>query len=272
MDMPEAQKAEATRKGKQKPDASVAATLLKGLDILGCFMDGDECLTNGEIAARLSMGKATVSRMCKTLLNEQYLRRSADGGFRLGPRILALSYPMLASMTWRQQAMAIISDVANVAQGNVSLSTFGGPNDAVMIQTSSLLHDFPHVPETGMIVPLVPSSIGSSLISMLDDEKMQAKLDMLRNSDPSEFAFHEEECLKRIESCKTRGYCTNYGNWRKAIYSAAAPVGTTRDGLPIVISCGVPAFRGHRDEIENDLGPRIKAAAESLQQMRTFQP
>jgi len=44
----------------------------------------------------------------------------------------------------------------------------------------------------------------------------------------------------------------------------------SRDGVCVAMTCGVPTFRTSRDEVENDLGPRLAAAVESLRQMEIF--
>ncbi|MFC4272574.1 helix-turn-helix domain-containing protein [Sneathiella chungangensis] len=250
-------------------DSSLSSTLIRGLEILGCFQVGEQSLTNAQIAARVGINKATVSRLCKTLISMRYLRRDPNGGFRLAPGVLALSYPILSSMKWRQQAIGIMRDFADFAKGNAHLSVFNGP-DAVYIQTAGDISNFPHVPEMGMTIPLADSATGRSLLSMLSEEERAEKFIEIELAYPGALARSGDRIEKGIKSCKERGFCASFGEWRANIYAISAPVGRTSDGLDVTISCGIPAYRARKEEVENDLGPRLASVAQNLRLFNIF--
>lgn len=250
-------------------DSSLSTTLIRGLDILACFLDGDQTLTNAQIAARIGINKATVSRLCKTLIALHYLRRDPNGGFKLAPGLLALSYPILSHMKWRRQAINLMQDYADFSKGNVSLAVFNG-GDAVYIQTIGDITNFPHVPEMGMTVPVADSATGRSLLSLLSEEERAEKYLEVESAYPGALERCKEKIDKGIKNCKEHGFCTSYGEWRETIYAMSAPVGRTSDGLVVTLSCGIPAYRARKDEIENDLAPRLAAVAENLRQFNIF--
>ncbi|MDF2366706.1 IclR family transcriptional regulator [Sneathiella sp.] len=250
-------------------DTSLSTTLIRGLDILACFLSGDQTLTNAQIAARIGINKATVSRLCKTLIALHYLRRDPNGGFKLAPGLLALSYPILSHMKWRRQAINLMQDYADFSKGNVSLAVFNG-GDAVYIQTIGDITNFPHVPEMGMTVPVADSATGRSLLSLLSDEERAEKYLEVESAYPGAIERCEERINSAIENCHKHGFCTSYGEWRETIYAMSAPVGRTSDGLEVTLSCGIPAYRARREEIENDLAPRLAVAAENLRQFNIF--
>ncbi len=250
-------------------DLSVSSTLTNGLNILSSFQSGAEILTNSEIASRLGLNKATVSRLCKTLVAQSYLRRNPSGGYRLDPKILTLSYPVLSSMSWRQRAARTMTEVAEISKGNVSLSVFAGP-DTVFIQTAGTPGDFPHVPEIGMTTPVPSASNGRALLAMLTPEERAQKLEEVRRVYPHLLKAHAAAIDKAIESCAERGFCTSFGDWRETVFGASTPLGKTKDGLCVVMTCGIPTFRTSRQEIDNDLGPRLAAAAETLRLLEIF--
>lgn len=254
---------------REEKDLSVSSTLTNGLNILSGFQSGAEILTNAEIASRLGLNKATVSRLCKTLVAQNFLRRNPSGGFRLDPKILTLSYPVLSSMTWRQRAVGVMTEVAEIAKGNVSLSVLAG-SDAVFIQTAGTPADFPHIPEIGMTTPVPSASNGRALLAMLSEEERARKLEEVRQVYPHLLKAHAAAVDRAIESCDKRGFCTSFGEWRETVFGASTPISRTKDGLCVSMSCGIPAFRTSRDEIENDLGPRLAAAAENLRLLEIF--
>lgn len=258
---------------EEEKDASLSTTLLHGLSILDCFkQSGNQlsnrkiAMSNAEISQQLGMNKATVSRLCKTLMSQNYLQKNSAGKFLLAPRILALSYPILSSMSWRQRAGELMDGLATFAQGNVSLSVFSGA-ETVFIKTSGGLTNYPHVPEIGMTTPLPETSSGRALLALLTPDELDQKLAEIKQAYPEALARHASKISDSIASCQTRGFCVAFGDWRANIFAASAPVGRTKDGICVSLTCGVPSYRSHRDEIETDLGPRIALVAENLRQM-----
>ncbi|MEX1036401.1 MAG: IclR family transcriptional regulator [Sneathiella sp.] len=250
-------------------DSSLSTTLIRGLDILACFLGADQTLTNAQIAARVGINKATVSRLCKTLIALHYLRRDPHGGFKLAPGLLALSYPILSDMKWRRHAVSLMQDYADFSKGNVSLAVFNGA-DAVYVQTVGDITNFPHVPEMGMTVPVADSATGRALLSLLSEEERAEKYLEVESVYPGAIRRSEERINLAIENCRKHGFCTSYGEWRENIYAMSAPIGRTNDGLEVTISCGIPAYRARREEIENDLAPRLASVAENLRLFNIF--
>lgn len=257
-------------------DSSISTTLIHGLNILDCFKqsgnlpsDRVTALSNAEIAARLGMNKATVSRLCKTLILQNFLRKDAEGKFLLAPRTLALSYPILASMDWRQPATDLMEGLAKFSQGNISLAVFSGA-ETIFVKTTGASNNFPHVPEIGMTTPVPETSTGRALLSMLSDQELDQKMAEVKRVYPKALARHASKIIEAQQSCQTRGFCIALGEWRANIFAASAPVGRTSDGLCVVLTCGVPAYRTSRDELESDLGPRLALMAQTLREMKLF--
>ena len=257
-------------------DLSISTTLTRGLEILACFKfsgvtaaQADIALSNAEIARRLGINKATVSRLCKTLIKERYLRRDSSGRFLLAPRILSLTYPLFASMKWRLGALGAMKEIAGIAKGSVSLSLFSGP-DTVFVQTTGDPGNYPHVPEVGMTMPVPASSAGRALLSMLTTREYEDKCAEVSAAYPLAYEQLKPKIAQALDSCHERGFCVAFGDWRPDIYGVSAPVVRTSDGLVVALSCGVPAYRTDRDAFEQNIGPRIAAVAKNLRFIDSF--
>ncbi|TNE33611.1 MAG: IclR family transcriptional regulator [Alphaproteobacteria bacterium] len=251
-------------------DSSLSTTLIRGLEILSCFINGDQTLTNAQIAAQIGINKATVSRLCKTLIAMRYLRRDPNGGFRLASGLLALSYPLLSSMRWRRQAVGLMQEYADFAKGNVSLAVFNGP-DAVYIQTIGDITNFPHVPEVGMMVPVADSATGRALLSLLSEEETAEKYIEVEAAYPGALERSKLRIAEAVKDCREQGFCISFGEWRDSIYAMSAPIGRTKDGLYVTLSCGVPAYRVRKEEFKNDLAPRLAKVAKNLKLYNIFE-
>jgi DNA-binding IclR family transcriptional regulator len=252
-------------------DQALSSTLMRGLDILALYSDSEDRLSNAEIARRLGLNRATVSRLCKTLVHTGFLRRDPRGSFRLAPRILGLSYPVLAATRWRHQLTGPMREIAEMSAGNVTLAVMSG-DQFVQVMTVGDPISFPHTPEPGITGPLHRSASGRALLSLLDGQELYDKLAELRLRFPKEFEEHAELTAAGIVRCREEGFCTSYGDWRPSIVALATPLGKTEDGLRVALACGLPRFRAREDVVENDLGPRLAEAARSIRMMGIFDP
>jgi DNA-binding IclR family transcriptional regulator len=244
-------------------DPSLSSTLMRGIEILRCFSSGDQTLGNAELARRLGLNRPTVSRLCKTLMHLGYLRRDAKGAFRLAPQLLALNYPVLSGMPWRHDVLQPMRELAAMCAGNCALGVMSG--DAfVHVQNAGSPPGWPYVPDIGQTGPLHRSALGWSLLSLLRGRELEEKMTELQTLHPDEFAAYAVKTHAAIERCLGEGFCISYGDWRSNIVAAGAPLGRTQDGLCVAIACGVPRYRAAADYFENDLGPRLASAAESI--------
>ncbi|MCC5969294.1 MAG: IclR family transcriptional regulator [Pararhodobacter sp.] len=251
-------------------DGSVSTTLIRGLEVLSCFRTAGETLSNAEIARRLNLNRPTVSRLCKTLISQGFIRRDKTGTFRLAPKILTLAYPVLAASRWRHSAVGLMRDVAEFTSGNVTLVVVSGA-DFVSVQSAGDAQNFPHVPEIGITGPLVASASGRALLSILPAQEFNDTLALSRLAYPDLFTRFAEHTVAGIERCRSdEGFCISYGDWRPSIYAASAPLGYTDDGLPVALTCALPTYRSRREDMETDVGPRLVQAANTLRQMGLF--
>ncbi len=250
-------------------DTSISSTLMRGIEVLQCFSATDQELSNAEIARRMGLKRPTVSRLCKTLLQTGYLRKTQKGAFRLAPRLLSLNYPVLATMPWRHDLLGPMRDMAEMCSGNASVGVMSG-DSFVHVQTAGLPPGWPHVPDIGQSGPLHRSALGWSILSMLSPDAHEAKLQEIRaihGADCDEYRPLMEDAVAR---CRTDGFCVSYGNWRPELVAAGSPIGWTEDGLYVAIACAVPRYRAVAEYFENDFGPRLAEAAASMRVSGVF--
>jgi DNA-binding IclR family transcriptional regulator len=65
------------------------------------------------------------------------------------------------------------------------------------------------------------------------------------------------------------GYCMSLGEWEPELAIVAAPL-FIPDHTPLVIACIARSARMGRARVERELGPRLVAAAQSLQEKALF--
>lgn len=258
-----------TRKLSQPEASALSTTLIRGLEVLQCFTDKDASLSNAELARRLDMNRPAVSRLCKTLLHVGYLRRDDNGAYRLAPNLLTLIYPLLTAMPWRHEATDMMEEVAQLTGGSMTLSIMSD-DKFVQIKTVGVKDQYPHIPEIGLNGPLLRSSTGRALLSLLDDAALGEKLQQLDGLDAQVSDDSRELTRKGIARCKSEGFCVSYGEWRSNIVAAATPLGRTDDGLLVAMACGMPNYRVVEDKFETSIGPRLANVADALRAKGLF--
>ena len=115
------------------------------------------------------------------------------------------------------------------------------------------------------------SSTGRALLSLLDDEELKQKLQVLQEQNPDEYTKGLGPTTEGIARCRTEGFCVSYGEWRQNIVAAATPLGRTEDGLLVAMACGMPSYRVVEDKFETSIGPRLANVANALRARGLFQ-
>lgn len=103
-------------------DRQFAITLAPGMDILRCFTAVRPVMSNAELAEQTGLSRPTISRFTYPLSRLGYLRNDpATGRYPLGPAVISLGYPLLASLSVRQTARPMMNELARATRGSVSM-------------------------------------------------------------------------------------------------------------------------------------------------------
>lgn len=265
-------KATARQRTDEQSDPSFATTLAHGMDLLAAFRADESGVTNGELAARTGLSRPTVSRLGGTLVKLGYLRRDAAGRYRLGGRVLAVAYPLLAGLRIRQVARPLMRDFAASAGGVVSIAMPLGLN-FIYLETVRATETAPHVPEVGFSAPLASTAIGRALLSLYSKAEFAAYVDEMTAKQPDEWKRLKRNVLASVNSCHTAGYCVALAEWRSEMYGVAAPLYRNSDGDCIAVNCGIPSFRLRADQVESEWGPRMLGLARNIRSLtQTSEP
>ncbi|UEM07815.1 IclR family transcriptional regulator (plasmid) [Skermanella rosea] len=250
-------------------DRQFVGALYRGLEILRCFRPTDGPLGNQELSQRCGLPKPTVSRLTYTLSKLGYLVYLEDSGkYRIGVPVLGLGYACLGGLRIRDTAQPYMDELARHAGSGV-LVGLGGRDDLSMIYVAcarassvvSLQLD------VGSRISLARSSMGRAYLAGADEAERTSLLQQIRAKVGEEhWPRHEEEILRAIEQVRTRGFCTNIGEWQTEVNSVAVPLRTPRHEMPaLAFNCGGPAYLLSRERLEQDLGPRLAEMARKIQ-------
>ncbi len=248
-------------------DPQFASTLAQGIDILACFQPGELALGNKQIAQRTNLSPSTVARLTYTLVQLGYLRRAPQGRrYRLGPALLTMSYPMLASLQLRQIARPLMMRLAQEINGAVSLVIRDRCN-MVYVETARANEALQAHPDIGAALPMLSTAAGKAWLCQAPADERAAVLNRLRVEQPEYYARHAPSLTETYREFERRGYCSNNLQWTPHSFGFAVPVPRPIDANIFIFNCGVPASDGAFLERRKAIPPKLQALVNSVQNM-----
>ena len=252
------------------PDRELTTTLARGIDILTCFRADRPVLANKDFAQQTGLSRSAVARLTHTLVELGFLQREGEPArYRLGASVLALSYPLLASMQIRQLARPLMKQLADHARGAVSL-VVRDRLQMVYVETARSNEALQTRPDIGAALPLLSSAAGKAWLARVPDEERAVVLNQLRVADPRHYAAHFPNLAAARRDLERKGFCGNNQEWRPDAYGFAAPLGRPYQSLLYVFNCGVPTQDGPYRERAADIGPRLVALARETERLLGF--
>jgi len=260
-------------------DKQFATTLARGIELLRCFTAEDNELSNAELAARTGLPRPTISRLTYTLTMLGYLRQDARSGrYGLGSALISATYPLMASITLRQQARPLMNALADATGGHVSMGIRDRLN-IVLVETSRLparesqrvrFHGGAHGPmaDVGLNLPIVGSAIGRAYLAGLAAAEREALLNEIRVKSPEDWVRFEPGVGAALREHARHGFCTMDGELVSEVLAVGAAFGTLRGGEMVVFNCAfqrdsAPAGRGSA-WLKAEIGPRLVQMLQAL--------
>jgi len=249
-------------------DKQFATTLARGITLLGCFTPREPLLSNKDLASLTGLPKATVSRLTYTLTQMGLLRwHRRSQRYQIGAAVLALGYPLLGSMLLRQIARPLMNELADHTGGSVALSTRDRLS-MVYLETSrsrSSLSD--QKSDVGFSLPLIASVTGRAYLVACDVSDRSSLLNEIRLRQPELWSEYEAKLEPAFTHYRSKGFCVAFGDTRKDLWAISAPIRRPRHEDILVLTCAVQSHRIKPRQFGDNLGPRLAALAQALEQV-----
>lgn len=238
-------------------DARINSSLARGLAVLRTFGPDNTPIGNAEIAARVGLPKATVSRLTFTLTELGYINHvEATGRYSLGPSVLTLGYDVMAQMEIRDIARPYMQELARHADASVYL---GVPNELEFIYVEACRTPASMAIRLGVgsRIPMETTGMGRAYLAALPESEREALLARIAQARGSDWARIESPARDAIARAIERGYAVSGGDWIAEANSAGAVI-RRADGYP-AYALNVGGLRSivTTERLETDLAPRL---------------
>jgi len=244
-------------------DRRFATTLSRGLSVLRAFRPSDDGLGNAEIAARTGLPKSTVSRLTYTLQALGYLTHARHGDrYRPGPALLALGNVAAASISFVELAGPIMQRLAD-RTGTLALLAVRDREKLLLTKAwrpegvSSIWL------EVGHRLPLLGSSSGHCFLAALPDDAL-AGLAEEAGIDLDASARGRRDAYAQLLG---RGFAIldPAAYFTPGIHAVSTPFQPHDLAEPVVFSCGAAPEMLSVARMEEEVGPKLRAAVRSLE-------
>lgn len=243
------------------------SALARGINVLRCFTTAQPALGSKDLIERSGLPKPTAFRTIQTLRDIGLLQFSERRGrYMLAPGLLALCAPLLAGMTIRSMARPMMQELADYAQGQVSLVAGTATQRPVFVEITQGRGNTVFRPELGTSISLSRSASGRAWLVMLDDADRERQLGEAAAADPGRADWLRDKLDDTRKQLQTQGYCRNLGELDPVTVGVAVPVHMALDGQYFVFGCTVPSFRLVESPLLlGDLGMRLAALVQNVE-------
>ncbi|MDQ0381575.1 IclR family transcriptional regulator domain-containing protein [Amycolatopsis thermophila] len=249
----------ATREVEASSRADYSEALERGLLVLTAFEEGEERLTQAQLARKLGLPRATVRRALLTLAHLGYVV-AEDRAYRLAPKVLTLASGYLTTNPVSRVLQPVCDALAEDFQASCTAAVLDGPV-AVMIARALPRQSLAIGQGIGFQVPAARSALGRVLLAGVEGERRRRHLlgdEML----DEESMIQLEDTLSQVA---TQGYAYVAHEVEAGFHSVAVPLRRWDDTLIAALNVGASVERLSRDEMLDRVLPALQATARKLQ-------
>lgn len=209
-------------------DRTFAATLAKGLSVLGCFEARRGSMSLPDLGEATGYDRATVRRLALTLEAEGYLER--DGrGYRLAARVLTLAGGYLETLDIGRRVQPVLRHAADALGLEVALATLDRGR-AVYVDRAAPVDARVTLGFTlGSSLPLLPTAVGRMLLARSGPEVLEAVLAAGAARHTQATVTDPDRLRAEIAACGADECAYVSGEFEPGAAGLAVPVGALGD-------------------------------------------
>lgn len=238
----------------------------RALGLLGAFTAQDQWLGNGDLVERTGLPVSTISRIAQSLVLLGYLHHHPQARkYRLAASVLSLGYAAVADSDVQKVARPHMQTFAREHQMDVCLCS-RDRLDMVVLETCR-----PSAASTrlnlryGVRVRVAASPSGWALLASLPEHERYYLLEQAERLQPRDWQRQRRRSAEAILQVRELGFCASAALGDPNVSVVAAPLVVVAQG-PLVLACLGSSLRMSRARVERELGPRLVAMTQVINQ------
>ena len=243
--------------------AGYVQSLERGLTVICCFSAERPRLTLSEVARQSGLSRAAARRSLITLQTLGYV--GSDGRqFHLTPRVLALGYAYLSSLSLTDVAQSHLSDLANEVHESCSASVLDG-FEIVYVARAATKRIMTISLSVGTRLPAYATSMGRVLLAALPAEQLNVYLDTASLAPLTERTIIDRDRLRaEVERTRARWWSLVDQELEDGVRSIAVPVHDAAGRVVAAVNTSAHATRVPLATLQRSFLPKLKACAAAI--------
>lgn len=244
--------------------AASSTTAHHVLDVLLLFNESRPALTAEEIGTLIDAPRSSTYRYIRTLRERGLLKKTADGGFTLGPRVMQLAQAVRSREESGNVLLAVMQKLSRHTRETVVLTRLFDRTPMCVervLGPQTVRSSF----ERGQVQPLHAGASSKVLLAHLPEEVWDLYLDHPLESF-TEHTITDPQVLKsRLRQIRQQGYGVSDSEVEEGVRAIAVPVHDADNNQMLALSVVGPAFRID-DEALAEYRSLLQAAATAVEE------
>ncbi len=264
----------ATQRSTKRAEAPIARYRVQVLDrtiaVLQAVADSETDLAAAEIARQLRLHKSTVHRLLVVLEHYRLIKKSAEGTYRLGTRLIEFGESAIARLRLSEHAQPFLRDLANETGEGAHVTILSGA-EMLSIAHVEGRWSLQSLTRTGQRTQIHCTAAGKAVLAFLSNDACDdviGRLQFVRNTRRTIV----KPSVYRMELARVReaGYATDDEEFEEGLRCVGAPVFDHRGHVVASISMAAPVFRLRKNRVPQ-VARLVMAAAKGLSEDLGYQ-
>jgi DNA-binding IclR family transcriptional regulator len=237
------------------------SVLEKASDLIDCLGRAGEPVSLGYVRSALGMPKSSTHRLLSELAALGIVRRTEDGRYSLGPRLLYWGEAAADTFDLRavaEQPMRRLRD-----ELGESVHLYIRDSDArICIAAVEARHELRPFIQLGRPLPLRAGAAGKLLLAFAEPDVQRLELRRARSDAEQLPNAPGARLAEQLESIRDERWATSAGEREEGVSAAATPVVDSRDRVVAALCISAPTTRLRAERFAEMKGPLEDCAAE----------
>lgn len=245
-------------------DKEYAATLAKGLSVLGSFNQDRPSITLSEMAAVNGLSRASARRLLRTLVSLGYVSQTGKH-FALAPRTLELGFAYLSTQSWIDRAEPMMKDLSHTFHESCSAAILQGSEIVYVARAAAPYRIMSTTITIGTRLPAFHTSLGRAQLGFLGEAALLELLKSIRLEPYTASTIVDRAALiDRIGKDHAQGFAIVDEELEKGLRAIAVPIVSRAGSCVAAINLSAHSNRTTRNEMRERFLPRLRKAAEAI--------
>lgn len=239
---------------RKSADAAGVTSVLKALDVLEVFTSERPALGVGEISLQVGLGKSTVHKLLRTLVQRGYVKQDPSSKkYSLTLRVWRVGMVALSTVNVRQVVLPYMREVSNTT-GEQSTLWLYEDGRVVCVERVETRHRVRSYTRVGLVELASDLAVGRCLLAFQPAEEVRRVLERLE-------ARAAKSMRAQVQRIVEQGYALNLGERWQDVRAIAVPIRDHTGTAVAAVSVSGPDSRFDENAVKAMLPDVLRTAA-----------